>query len=104
MKKHLMNYIADKGSVVVNGVCFSNGHGDGMFGVYFTPEKPKYSNIWIDLRETPKIEIWEYDCIMEHKGETKPRVQTFTSADFENAQAIDLQIDSKGNLIISKYF
>ena len=49
MKKHLMNYIADKGSVVVNGVCFSNGHGDGMFGVYFTPEKPKYSNIWIDL-------------------------------------------------------
>lgn len=101
MRKHLMDYIADKGSVVVNGVCFSNKHGDGVFGVFFTPEKPKSSNIWIDLRDTPKVEIWEYDCCCD--GE-KPRVRIFTSADFDNAMAIDLQIDDEGNLIISKYF
>lgn len=97
MRKHLMDYVADKGSVVVNGVCISNKHGDGMFGVYFTPEKPKSSNLWIDLRDTPKVEIWEYDCSCDS-------ARTFTSADFDNAMAIDLQIDNKGNLIISKYF
>lgn len=97
MRKHLMDYVADKGSVVVNGVCISNKHGDGMFGVYFTPEKPKSSNLWIDLRDTPKVEIWEYDCCCDS-------VRTFTSADFDNAMAIDLQIDDEGNLIISKYF
>lgn len=97
MRKHLMDYIADKGSVVVNGVCISNKHGDGVFGVYFTTESPKSSNLWIDLRDTPKVEIWECDCCCDS-------ARTFTSVDFDNAMAIDLQIDSKGNLIISKYF
>lgn len=97
MRKHLMDYVADKGSVVVNGVCISNKHGDGVFSVYFTPEKPKSSNLWIDLRDTPKVEIWECDCFYDS-------ARIFTSADFDNAMAIDLQIDDEGNLIISKYF
>lgn len=96
-----MNTIADKGSVVVNGVCLSNGIGNGMFGVYFTNEQ-RHSKIWIDLRVTPQLEIWEYDCIAQ--GETKPRKKIFTSKDFENAKAVNLSFDDEHNLIISKYF
>lgn len=75
-----MNYIADKGSVVVNGVCFSNKYGDGMFGVYFTPKKPKSSNIWIDLRDTPKVEIWEYDCCCDGQNPSVEKAQELVKA------------------------
>lgn len=103
--KHLMNYAADKGCVVVNGVCLSNGVGDGVFGVYFRKDKELHSaSIWIDLRDSLKLEIWEYDCILEHKGEIEPRKKIFTSKDFDNAEAVALSIDDEGNLIIDKYF
>lgn len=102
--RHLMNYIADKGSVVVNGICLSNGYGDGMFGVLFDEKKEFSSKIWIDLRCTPQLEIWEYDCILEHKGETQPRKKVFTSKDFDNAEAVSLSFDDEYNLIISKLF
>lgn len=39
--KTLMTYIADKGSVVINGICFSNGIGDGEYEVLFTNEKTR---------------------------------------------------------------
>lgn len=97
--KTLMTYSADKGSVVINSIYFSNGIGDGEFNVVFADTHP--NNIkavaQIDLRQTPLVEIWGYDC--------EPTTEKiFTYADFDNAQVIEFGIDGDGNLIIWKLF
>ena len=54
-RKPLMEYAADKGSCVINGIAFSNEIGDGEFYVFFDKKLPKgfklIENVWIDLRE-----------------------------------------------------
>lgn len=63
--RQLMNYYADKGCCVINGVGFSNGFGDGSFEVFYSEKLPKgYSiieGVYFDLRDV-RIVIWEYDC------------------------------------------
>lgn len=99
MLKYLGTYICDKGSAVVNGVCFSNGIGDGEYMIYYAPEQPE--NIkplaWVDLRDVRSIDVWRYDCRPE-SGEV------FTSADFDNAQAVEFGFDDDGSLIFWKIF
>lgn len=98
--KSLMTYACDKGSVVINGICFSNGIGDGMYDVFFNDDmKPiDIKEIaWIDLRDCHVVNIWESDC---NAASARP----FTSADFDNAQAIGLGFSNDGDLYIWKLF
>lgn len=99
MTTHLMTYKADTGSVVINGIAFSNGIGDGAFGVIF--EKSKPANIegiaWVDLRDVKEISIWEYDA-------DPKSAQKFTAKDFDNALAIEFGFDADYNLVIWKLF
>lgn len=97
--RNLMTYVADKGSVVINGICFSNGVGDGAFEVVFFNKRPSDVKeiAWLDLRHMSFIEIWQFDC-------DPSRTETFQSVDFDNAQAIGFGIDGGGNLIIWKLF
>lgn len=99
MHKDLMIYNADKGSVVINGVSFHNGIGDGEFKVIFVDIKPRniQTIAWIDLRDVKEISIWEYDTIPE-------TAQKFESKDFDNAKAIEFGFDDDNNLIIWKLF
>jgi len=63
--RKLMDYYADKGSLVINGVGFNNGFGDGSFEVFYSETLPRgyeiVNNVWFDLRDVRLI-IWEYDC------------------------------------------
>lgn len=58
--KSLMTYACDKGSIVINGICFSNGIGDGMYEVMYANEKPNDIKeiAWIDLRDCHVVNIW----------------------------------------------
>lgn len=97
--KFLMTYIADKGSVVINGICFSNGIGDGIYKVMFDNAKPDDTKMVaeIDLRDCPAVDIWLSDC------DSSKAVQ-FGARDFYDAQAIGFGFDGGGNLIIWKLF
>ena len=99
MATNLMTYKADKGSVVINGIAFSNGFGDGEFKVIFVDIKPRniQPNAWIDLRDVKEISIWEYDC-------DPKSAQKFTAKDFDNALAIEFGFDADYNLVIWKLF
>lgn len=99
MTTHLMTYKADKGSVVINGIAFSNGFGDGAFGVIFEKSKPAGIEPigWVDLRDVKEISIWEYDCVPNS-------AQKFTAKDFDNALAIEFGFDADYNLVIWKLF
>lgn len=98
-KKHLLNYCADRGSVVVNGLWLSNGIGDGTFGVFFTQEYFE-SDIWVDFSEVKRLEIKTYDVL----SSSLCKEFVFTSKDLENSEAVGLSFDKDGNLIISKIF
>lgn len=75
MEKLLCETVADKGSVVINGIAFPLGD-DGWKSVILTDEiKPTYQKVWIDLRDTD-INIWWSDCSDE-------KVFTFTKEDLE---------------------
>lgn len=97
--KTLMTYISDKGSVVINGVYFSNGIGDGTYKVMFDNAKPDGIKFvaGIDLRDCPAVDIWMSDC------DSSKSVQ-FGARDFNYAQVIGFGIDGDGNLIIWKLF
>lgn len=95
----LMTYIADKGSVVINGICFSNRIGDGEYEVLFANEKPADIKpiAWVDLRDCPAIHIWRFDWSPDKNVQ-------FTASDLDNALAIELGFNSDGDLIIWKLF
>lgn len=97
--ENLTYYDADKGSAVVNGVCLSNGVGDGRFQVYVCDKKPKDMKeiVWIDLRATPRIDLWLNDCDRTSR-------QDYYPANFYDADAIGLGFDADGNLYIWKMF
>lgn len=97
--RKLMNYVADKCSVVINGIPFRNGIGDGVYEVLFANEKPVDIEpiAWVDLRDCPAIHIWCFDCSPDKNVQ-------FTASDFDNAQAIEFGFNSDGDLIIWKLF
>ena len=75
MEKLLCETVADKGSVVINGIAFPLGD-DGWKSVILTDEiKLTYQKVWIDLRTTD-IKIWWSDC-------SDNKVFTFTKEDLE---------------------
>ena len=66
--KVIGTYQCDKGSVVMNGICISNGVGDGDYDILYAEEHEQMfgfnevsKDLWIDLRDTD-VEIWTYDC------------------------------------------
>lgn len=97
--KVLMNYMADKGSCVINGIAFSNGVGDGSYDVVVSNEKP--ANVeevaWVDFRDKDEIGIWAYDC-------DPSSVYWYTSTDFYNAEAIGIGVGEDGDIHIWKMF
>lgn len=73
MKRLLCETVADKGSVVINGISFPLGD-DGCKSVILTDEiTPTYPKVWIDLRDTD-INVWYSDC-------SNKKVFTFTKED-----------------------
>ena len=98
-KKFLCTYAADKGSLVVNGVCIDNGVGDGEFNVYYAESLPDgfspLGEFWFDLRDAD-IDIWAHDC------NCGTDVHTFTAEDL--ADAVIFSKDENGNFCLIKYF
>lgn len=86
----LMTVCADKGSIVINGICFPLNGSDGTFDVVFTDKRPSdvQEQAWIDLRDCPLVAIWESDCNPDSG-------HTFTAQDFDNAMAIGLGFKKK---------
>lgn len=86
----LMTVCADKGSIVINGICFSLNGSDGTFDVVFTDKRPSdvQEQAWIDLRDCPIVAIWESDCNPDSG-------HIFTAQDFDNAMAIGLGFNKK---------
>lgn len=76
MEKLLCETVADKGSVVINGIAFPLGD-DGLKRVILTDEIVIVGEptVWIDLRDTD-INIWWSDC-------SNKEVFTFTKEDLE---------------------
>lgn len=100
MTKFLGTYICDKGSAVVNGVCFSNGIGDGEYDILFASAKPENVKTlaWVDLRDgVDVLKVWKFDCRPESE-------QSFSGADFDDAQAVEFGFDDAGNLVFWKLF
>lgn len=97
--ENLTYYDADKGCAVVNGICLSNGVGDGRFQVYVCDKKPKGMEeiVWIDLRDMPRIDLWLSDC--DHTSK-----QPYFSGNFFGADAVGMGFDADGNLYIWKMF
>lgn len=95
----LMTYITDKSSVIINGICFSNGIGDGEYKVLFANEKPVDIEpiAWVDFRVCPAINIWRFDW-------TPDKNVQFVAIDFDSANAIGFGFNSDGDLIIWKLF
>lgn len=99
-RKDLMTYCCDKGCFVINGVCFDNGIGDVESHVIACDEQPEGVKelAWIDLRDTPTVNIWGYDCDPKSS-------KTFAAEDFYNADIISIGImekDSDGRVFIWK--
>lgn len=84
MERLLCETVADKGSVVINGISFPIGD-DGWKSVILTDElEPTYMRTYIDLRDTD-IDIWWSDCKSEE-------VFTFTKEDLD-AWAVEVTWD-----------
>lgn len=103
--KILGEYACDKASMVINGICFSNGFGDGEYTIYYCDsieeaENNEFenlsNNLWVDLRET-NIYIWSYDCDNNCKkiAITKENI---------NAEAIMIFKNNKGDFALVKEF
>ena len=97
--KLVMTYGCDKGSVVINGISFSNGFGDGEHGVYFTEEPPTRCHEvgFVDFRDVAKIEVWKHDC--DPKSGIKLGREVFNWC-----QCVSFGFDKNGNLIFWKCF
>lgn len=105
--KALGTYICDKGSLVINGLCISNGVGDGEYYIYFFEDKDDAklkllefeevsNNFWIDLRDCD-VEIWRYDC------DSNCEKITLTQNAI-NAEALKLFRNDEGDFAFVKYF
>lgn len=103
--KTLGTYGCDKGSLVINGICISNGIGDGEYDIYYFDDeddakdngfKEINNDFWIDLRDAD-LKIWTYDC---NKNCKKIEITQ------ENIKAEALLIfrDNNGNFALVKYF
>ena len=79
---------------------FDNGIGDVESHVIACDEQPEGMKelAWIDLRDTPTVNIWGYDCDPKSG-------KTFTAEDFYNADIISIGImedNSDGRVFIWK--
>lgn len=103
--KILGTYGCDKGSLVVNGICISNGIGDGEYDIYYfdNAEEAKEmsfkeinNDFWVDLRFTD-LKLWTCDCDKNCKKITITKENT-------NADALLIFKDYDGNIALVKYF
>lgn len=105
MKKRIASYGADAGSLVINGIGFNNGFGDGGFDVYYTDTLPKgatlVENVWIDLRNGYDVVIHGYDC--NEKGKEYMPNKVIPRKMFENAEAVRVAFKN-GTMFLVKYF
>jgi hypothetical protein len=95
-------YGCDKGSLVINGICFSNGIGDGDYDIFYEKDPTaipsnfkKFDGVWVDLRDAD-LEIWELDCDKNSK-------KTIITATSINADALEIY-RYNGDILLVKYF
>lgn len=95
-------YGCEKGSLVINGICFSNGIGDGDYDIFYEKDPinipsgfKKFDGVWVDLRDTD-LEIWEFDC-------DKDCNKTLITAEKLDAEAIEIY-KYHGDILLVKYF
>lgn len=105
MKKRIASYEADAGTLVINGIGFNNGWGDGGFDVYYVDELPKgaklIDDVWIDLRNNYGVTIHTYDC--NTKGEEYAPNITIPRSKFVGADALRVAYKN-GTMFLVKYF
>lgn len=99
--ENLMDFSCDKGSLVVNGICFRSG-GDGQHTLYYCDGINKLhknfkiiDNVWVDLRDTDLV-VQVYDC------DTNNTVK-YTKEDL-GCLAIQIAKDKFGNYCFVRYF
>ena len=101
----LGEYACDKASMVINGICFSNGFGDGEYTIYYCDNieeaqkegfKDLSNSVYIDLRETD-IYIWSYD------GDKNCEKTKITKENI-NAKAVMIFKNNKGDFALVKEF
>ena len=108
-RKTLGEYISNKGSFVINGVGIDNHFGDGKFNIIVCDENPSdlisqevdesdfHEQVWVDLRDCPKVGIWTDDC-------DPSSVTWFMASDFYKAEAIAIGAKENGDVWIWKIF
>lgn len=103
--KNLGYCSCDKGSIVINGICISNGIGDGVYDIRFYESEEEATkdnfkvishDLWIDLRYTD-IEIWTYDCNSNCK-------KILVNKENINADALKVYKKGDGSIAFVKYF
>lgn len=102
--KHLMIYSADVGSLVINGIWFNNGIGDGVFDVYYSQDLPEgytyINDCWIDLRVMSDIIICATDTDRNKYHRITPER---LDPDFP-PQALRVARNNCGSMCLVKYF
>lgn len=105
--KKTFTFESDAGSLVINGVGFSTGGGDGSFDLILTDEadaRLEYMDwkeaAWIDLRllrsSGRKLEMQTYDC--------NPESTVDLLGFFENAKGLSLKRSGYGDCALIKIF
>lgn len=97
----LMDYVADVGSLCINGIKFGNGIGDGGFYVLYAETLPDgfnlvYGDVWLDLRDSD-LRIWYSDC-----GTSDDDL--IITKDKLNANALQVARNKDGDICLVKYF
>lgn len=99
--KNLTYFTCDKGSLVINGVCFRAGN-DGEHKLYFCDDINKLHKnfeivraVWFDLRDT-NLYVQLYDC---------DKMQIIKlDKEYLDCLAVQIAKDHKGNFCLVKYF
>lgn len=121
-------YVADKGTVVVNGLSLNNGYGDGKFDAYLVDTDELFSsgsdgvidtklpdgdevrihlvpNVWLDLRDFALI-VYKSDCVSD---ESLIHYQSWDAQELSDLMEIEVSavrfgFDYEGNLFVLRYF
>lgn len=105
MKTRIASYGADAGSLVINGIGFNNGFGDGGFDVYYVDRLPQgaklIDNVWIDLRNGYDVVIHSYDC--NKKGNEYEPNKVIPRKMFGDAKALQVAYRC-GTMFLVKWF
>ena len=95
--KKIGSYIADKGSVVINGVSIPNVVGDGLYSIYYSEDQPDGCKEvgFFDFEDISFIKVWCSDC-------DPKKTMKFSRRDFGGAQIVSFGIVN-GDLVFWRF-